>query len=99
MATGPEVTGPINLGNPGEFTIRQLAELIIELTGSASKLVFKPLPSDDPLQRQPDITLARDKLGWEPTVPLHEGLLKTIAYFDQLLSADPAAPASLPSLK
>jgi len=93
MATGPEVTGPINLGNPGEFTIRQLAELVIELTGSASKLVFKPLPADDPLQRQPDITLARDKLGWEPTVPLREGLLQTIAYFDQLLSADPAIPS------
>ena len=86
MDTGPEVTGPINLGNPGEFTIRQLAELVIELTGSASKLVFKPLPADDPLQRQPDITLARDKLGWEPTVPLREGLVHTIAYFDQLLS-------------
>jgi UDP-glucuronate decarboxylase len=90
MATGPEVTGPINLGNPGEFTIRQLAELIIELTGSASKLVFKPLPADDPLQRQPDITLAREKLGWEPTVPLREGLVHTIAYFDQLLTTGPA---------
>ena len=87
MDTGPEVTGPVNLGNPGEFTIRQLAELVIELTGSASKLVFKPLPSDDPLQRQPDITLARSQLGWEPTVPLREGLVHTIAYFDQLLSA------------
>jgi UDP-glucuronate decarboxylase len=90
MATGPEVTGPINLGNPGEFTIRQLAELIIELTGSASKLVFKPLPADDPLQRQPDITLARTHLGWEPTVPLREGLVHTIAYFDQLLTTGPA---------
>ena len=87
MDTGPEVTGPVNLGNPGEFTIRQLAEVVIELTGSASKLVFKPLPSDDPLQRQPDITLARSQLGWEPTVPLREGLVHTIAYFDQLLSA------------
>jgi len=91
MATGPEVTGPVNLGNPGEFTIRQLAELVIELTGSASKLVFKPLPSDDPLQRQPDITLAREKLGWEPAVPLREGLVHTIAYFDRLLSTDTAA--------
>ena len=90
MATGPEVTGPINLGNPGEFTIRQLAELIIELTGSPSKLVFKPLPADDPLQRQPDITLAREKLGWEPAVPLREGLVHTIAYFDQLLTTGPA---------
>ena len=88
MATGPEVTGPINLGNPGEFTIRQLAELVIELTGSASKLVFKPLPADDPLQRQPDIRLARERLGWEPTVPLREGLVHTIGYFDQLLSAE-----------
>ena len=84
--TGPEVTGPVNLGNPGEFTIRQLAELVIELTGSVSKLVFKPLPADDPLQRQPDIRLAREALGWEPTVPLREGLGHTIAYFDQLLS-------------
>ena len=91
MATGPEVTGPVNLGNPGEFTIRQLAELVIELTGSASKLVFKPLPADDPLQRQPDITLARQHLGWEPTVPLREGLVHTISYFDQLLTAGPAA--------
>ncbi len=87
MATGPEVTGPINLGNPGEFTIRQLAELVIELTGSASKLDFLPLPSDDPLQRQPDITLARAHLGWEPAVQLRAGLVQTIAYFDQLLSA------------
>ena len=86
MATGPEVTGPVNLGNPGEFTIRQLAELVIELTGSASQLVFKPLPADDPMQRQPDIALARAKLGWEPTVQLREGLGQTIAYFDQLLS-------------
>jgi len=86
MATGPDVTGPINLGNPNEFTIRQLAELVIELTGSASQLVFKPLPADDPTQRQPNITLARDKLGWEPAVQLNQGLVQTIAYFDQLLS-------------
>ena len=85
MATGKEVTGPINLGNPGEFTIRQLAELVIELTGSASKLVFHPLPADDPMQRQPDITLARSQLAWELTVPLREGVTRTIAYFDQLL--------------
>ncbi len=89
MATGPEVTGPVNLGNPGEFTIRQLAEMVIELTGSASKLVFKPLPADDPLQRQPDISLARKLLDdWQPAVPLREGLQKTIAFFDQLLTAD-----------
>jgi UDP-glucuronate decarboxylase len=91
MDTGPEVTGPVNLGNPCEFTIRQLAELVIELTASASQLIFMPLPSDDPLQRQPDITLAREKLGWEPTVPLREGLVHTIAYFDQLLSTAPSA--------
>ena len=87
MATGPDVTGPVNLGNPGEFTIRQLAELVIELTGAPSKLVFQPLPSDDPMQRQPDITLARKVLDdWQPTVQLREGLQQTIDYFDQLLS-------------
>lgn len=85
MATGPEVTGPINIGNPIEFTIRELGELILELTGSKSKLVFEPLPSDDPKQRQPNIDRARDILGWEPTVGLREGLLKTIEYFDDLL--------------
>ena len=86
MATDDEVTGPINLGNPGEFTIRQLAELVIAETGSKSKLVFKPLPQDDPLQRQPNITLAQKHLGWEPKVPLKDGLRRTIAYFDDLLS-------------
>ena len=79
--------GPINLGNPGEFTIKQLAENVIELTGSSSKLIYSPLPSDDPLQRQPDITLAKKYLnGWEPSVQLGEGLLKTIDYFEKLLS-------------
>ena len=79
---GPDdFIGPVNLGNPGEFTIKQLAEQIIELTGSGSKLVQLPLPSDDPLQRKPDITLARQKLGWEPKVPLRDGLAKTIEYF------------------
>ena len=73
--------GPVNIGNPGEFTIRELAELVIELTGADSKLVQRPLPADDPLQRQPDITLARQRLGWEPTVPLREGLERTIAWF------------------
>ncbi|MGB2880892.1 MAG: UDP-glucuronic acid decarboxylase family protein, partial [Rhodoferax sp.] len=83
MATGPEVTGPVNLGNPGEFTIRQLAEMVIELTGSTSKLVFKPLPADDPLQRQPDISRACAYLNdWQPQVQLQQGLVKTIAYFD-----------------
>ncbi len=85
MATGDDVTGPINLGNPGEFTMIELAENIIELTGSKSKLIYEALPEDDPKQRKPDITLAKEKLGWEPTVPLREGLIKTIEYFDDLL--------------
>jgi len=85
MATGDDVTGPINLGNPGEFTMIELAENVIELTESKSKLVFEPLPADDPKQRKPDITLAKEKLGWEPTVPLREGLKKTIEYFAGLL--------------
>ncbi|MBU2605837.1 MAG: SDR family oxidoreductase [Alphaproteobacteria bacterium] len=82
MGTGPEFVGPVNIGNPGEFTIRQLAERVIDLTGSKSRLVHRPLPQDDPKQRQPDITMARDKLGWEPTVQLDEGLKPTIAYFE-----------------
>lgn len=77
--------GPVNIGNPGEFTIRELAEIVIELTGSRSKIVERPLPQDDPKQRQPDISLAQEKLGWAPKIPLREGLLPTIAYFDQLL--------------
>lgn len=84
---GPGFPGPINLGNPGEFTMRQLAETVLRLTGSASRIVYKPLPADDPMQRQPDIALARERLGgWEPQVPLEQGLQKTIAYFDALLS-------------
>jgi len=86
MATGQDFTGPVNLGNPNEFTIRELAETVLQLTGSRSRLKRCPLPSDDPRQRQPDITLAREKLGWEPRVPLREGLTLTIAYFDKLLS-------------
>lgn len=82
----PGYPGPINLGNPGEFTIQQLAERVIDLTGSTSKLVYQPLPADDPMQRKPDISLAHEKLGWEPVVHLDEGLRKTIDYFDQLLS-------------
>jgi UDP-glucuronate decarboxylase len=85
MATDDEVTGPINIGNPGEFTMIELAENVIDLTNSNSKLVFEPLPADDPKQRKPDITLAKEKLGWEPVVPLREGLTKTIEYFDDLL--------------
>ncbi len=88
MATDDEVTGPINLGNPREFTIRQLAEMVIELTGSKSRIVARPLPQDDPRQRQPNIEQAKQVLDWEPVTPLEEGLRKTIAYFDQLLSAD-----------
>ena len=76
-----EVTGPINLGNPGEFTMRQLAETVLELTGSKSGIVNRPLPSDDPRQRQPDISKAKSALGWEPTIPLAEGLKPTIEYF------------------
>ena len=86
MDAPEEVTGPINLGNPGEFTMIELAEAVIRLTGSASPMVFRPAPVDDPRQRQPDITKARGKLGWEPTIPLEQGLVHTIAYFDTLLS-------------
>ena len=85
MATDDDVTGPVNLGNPGEFTIKELAEKVIEMTGSKSKLIFEDLPTDDPKQRQPDVTLARNTIGWEPTVPLDEGLKKTIAYFEKVL--------------
>ena len=85
MNSGPELTGPVNLGNPGEFTIKQLAELAIEMTGSKSKLVYQPLPQDDPKQRQPNITLAAKHLDWKPSIPLRDGLAHTIAYFDRLL--------------
>jgi UDP-glucuronate decarboxylase len=87
METGDEVTGPINLGNPGEFTIRALAEKVIALTGSTSQIEYRPLPSDDPQQRQPDIAKARAGLGWEPQIGLEAGLVKTIAYFDALLKS------------
>jgi UDP-glucuronate decarboxylase len=85
METPDDFTGPVNLGNPGEFTIRQLAETVIEITGSASELVFRPLPADDPKQRQPDIAVAKSMLGWAPRVRLEEGLIHTIAYFDELV--------------
>ena len=82
MMNGPDdFIGPVNLGNPDEFTIRELAELVIELTGSKSKLVHMPLPADDPTRRRPDITLAKQHLNWEPTVPLREGLASTIDWF------------------
>ena len=86
MATPPDLTGPVNLGNPGEYTIKELAEVAIDMTGSKSKLTFVALPQDDPKQRQPDIALAREKLCWEPKVPLREGMQRTIEYFDRLLS-------------
>ena len=89
MATGDEITGPVNVGNPGEFTILQLAENVIELAGSKSKIIRMPLPSDDPKQRKPDITKAQELLDWQPATPLREGLKKTIAYFDELLKNDP----------
>ncbi len=85
MNTGDDVTGPVNLGNPVEFTIRELAEKVISLTGSSSKLEFHPLPSDDPVQRQPDITLARKILDWNPGITLEQGLKKTIPYFETML--------------
>ena len=81
-----QTTGPVNLGNPGEFTIRQLAELVLKLTGSRSKLVFQPLPQDDPKQRKPDITLARSVLNWEPKVQLEQGLTKVIEYFKHVIA-------------
>ena len=87
MDSPADFTGPVNLGNPVEFTIRQLAEQVIAQTGAKSELVFKPLPTDDPRQRQPDIGLARTQLGWEPEVPLAQGLEATIAYFRDLLAA------------
>jgi UDP-glucuronate decarboxylase len=89
METGDGVVGPVNLGNPEEFTIRQLAEIVVDITGSASKIVHRPLPTDDPKQRQPDISEAQELLGWRPTVPLRVGLTKTAAYFEELLAREP----------
>ncbi len=90
MRSPADFIGPVNLGNPGEYTIRQLAEEVLRLTGSRSKLTFKPLPSDDPTRRCPDITLAKAQLGWKPAVPLEDGLKETIAYFRALLQATPS---------
>ena len=87
MNSAESVTGPINIGNPGEFTIRELAEKVIAITGSKSKIVERPLPEDDPKQRQPNIELAEKLLGWRPSINLDEGLKRTIAYFDALLRA------------
>jgi UDP-glucuronate decarboxylase len=91
MQTGDDFTGPVNIGNPGEFSILELAEKILSLTGSRSRIIRKLLPADDPMQRCPDITLAKSELGWEPKVPLDEGLKRTIAFFRQLLPVQ--APA------
>jgi UDP-glucuronate decarboxylase len=94
MQSPTDLTGPVNLGNPGEFSMRELAQLIIEATGARSKITFLPLPEDDPKQRQPDIALAQQRLGWSPTVQLRDGLQKTIAYFDSLLGRGEPADAS-----
>lgn len=85
MNTGDDFIGPVNTGNPGEFTMLELAEKVIKLTGTKSKIVFEPLPADDPKQRQPNITLAKEKLKWEPKIQLEEGLVKTIAYFREMI--------------
>jgi len=85
MASGDDFTGPVNIGNPNEFTMLELAEKIIKQTGTNSKIIFQPLPQDDPLQRQPIIDLAKEKLDWEPTIQLEEGLKKTIAYFESIV--------------
>ncbi|MGO8832332.1 MAG: UDP-glucuronic acid decarboxylase family protein [Roseiarcus sp.] len=95
MDTPRDMTGPVNIGNPDEFTILELAEHIIELTGTRAKISFEPLPSDDPRQRRPDIAKAKEILGWEPKTRLREGLVKTIAYFDQLLSERPMRALAL----
>jgi len=87
MASPDQFTGPVNLGNPVEFTIKELAEKVIDMTGSKSKISYKPLPHDDPKQRQPDITLAKKELNWEPTIKLEEGLVKTIQYFETLIKS------------
>ena len=85
MDSSPHITGPINIGNPGEFTIKELAEIILDMTGSKSKIVYKPLPVDDPIQRRPDISKAKIELGWEPSIDLQTGLEKTIEYFKQII--------------
>ena len=88
MASPDDVTGPINLGNPREMTVRELAEMVVAMVGGAkTEIVYHPLPADDPLQRQPNITLAKDKLGWEPRITLEQGLERTIAYFRERMKA------------
>lgn len=98
MQTPSDVTGPINIGNPHEFTIRELAELIVKLTGTKSKLRFQPLPSDDPRQRRPDISEAKLALKWEPKIQLREGLTKTITYFENILRKEASVPARVSNL-
>jgi UDP-glucuronate decarboxylase len=95
METSDELVGPVNLGNPAEFTIRELAEIVIDITGSAAKIVHRPLPADDPKQRRPDISKAQELLDWQPTVALREGLAKTAAYFEQLLAGEGAAAVAV----
>lgn len=85
MNTGDDFIGPVNIGNPNEFTIIELAEKVLKITGSKSKLIYKPLPADDPMQRQPNITLAKEKLNWKPEINLDEGLVKTIEYFKSII--------------
>jgi len=92
MAAPDDFVGPVNIGNPGEFTIRELADLTVQLCGSSSEIVHRPLPVDDPERRRPDITLAHDRLGWEPTIPLREGLARTIAWFQTVNLADYRPP-------
>jgi UDP-glucuronate decarboxylase len=99
MNTSDDFTGPVNLGNPVEFTIRELAELTIALTGSSSKIAHQPLPADDPKQRCPDITKARESLGWVPRIRLQEGLTKTIHYFESLLRSGVASLGKTRKLK
>ncbi len=88
MQNNDDFIGPVNLGNPSERSILEFAEMIIKLTNSKSKIIYKPLPSDDPTRRRPDISLAKEKLNWEPKVDITEGLTKTIEYFDKLLSSE-----------
>jgi len=85
MMAVEDFTGPVNLGNPSEFTIQELAQLVLEITGSKSQIIYKPLPSDDPVRRCPDISLATDKLGWKPRLALNQGLIRTVAYFEKRL--------------
>lgn len=99
MDSADSFTGPVNLGNPGEISIRELAERVIDLTGSASKMIFHPLPSDDPKRRMPDISLAEHNLGWKPSTGLEEGLRETVAYFERLLREDvPSDPCHQPDI-